>query len=559
MIVSADIEIVARDGVVLRGDIARPDGERPVPVLLQRSPYGAQRRPVSILLGLEWGPETSLVMAVGGSGLSLDSVVDAGFAVVVVDCRGTNRSDGTFQWMATEAEDGVDVVAWLKAQPWCDGTVHGFGGSYVSATQVVTALTEPESLASMSPWIALSRPDTDMVSRGGIPMYATTYNWAANRVNDARAKAGLPPREDVPLAEGIDPAPLLSEHTLAGLGARMADAPQGEHVATWLEHPTYDMYWRSVAYDEEALASLDVPGFHLGGWYDLFLGGTIRNFVAMRRGPARDDQHLVLGPWTHLDQMRRFTDAHDFGPGSTLAGGGIADAQLAFWNQHGHGVAAEIPAVRLFVMGVDEWRDYAEWPPLDTSETSLYLGDEVLTLDPEGCAGSTTVTHDPARPVPTVGGQILYGPPDFAGPHDQRPAEAHASVASFTTAPFEETFEVVGPVTLRVWVETDQTDADLHAVLTDVAPDGTSRILTDGALRLSRRDGLDRIVPCIPGEPVEVEVDLWATANAFLPGHRLRLNLAGSSFPKYVLSEGPYTLRILHDAAHPSRLVLPRS
>lgn len=556
MIVAVDVEITARDGVVLRADIARPDGSRPASVLLQRSPYGSQRRPTAAMLGIEWGPETSLVMAVGGSGLSLESVVDAGFAVVVVDCRGTNRSDGTFRWMGTEAEDGVDVVAWIKAQPWCDGTVHGFGGSYVSATQVVTALADPDSLATMSPWIALSRPDTDMVSRGGVPMYATTYNWAANRVNDARAKAGLPPREDVPLAEGIDPAPLLSQHTLAELGARMADAPQGEHVATWLEHPTYDAYWRSVAYDEDALAALEVPGFHLAGWYDLFLGGTLRNVVAMRRGPARADQHLVVGPWTHVDQTRRFTDAHDFGAGSTLIGGGVAEAQLAFWRRHAQGVEAELPPVRVFVMGVDEWRDYADWPVPGATECSLYLGDGVLTYDPPAPSEPTVVRHDPADPVPTIGGQILYGPPDFAGPRDQRPAEAHPGVASFTTAPFEETFEVVGPVTLRVWVEADAVDADLHAVLTDVAPDGTSRILTDGALRLSRREGLDRVVPCIPGEPVEVEVDLWATANAFLPGHRLRLNLAGASFPKYVSREEPVTLRIHHDAAHPSRVVV---
>ena len=561
MIVTADIDVVARDGVVLRGDVARPDGSdtRPVSVLLQRSPYGAQRTGMAALLGIPWAPETSLLLAIGGTGLTLDDVVGSGFAVVIVDCRGTNRSDGTFRWMATEADDGVDVVSWLKAQPWCDGTVHGFGGSYVSATQVVTALAEPRSLASMSPWVALSRPDTDMVSRGGVPAYATTYNWAANRVNDARAKAGLPPSEDVPLAEGIDPAPLLAHYTLPDLAARMSETAEGAHVQTWLSHPTYDDYWASVAYDEDALAALDVPAFHLGGWYDLFLGGTLRNFVAMRRGPAAADQHLVVGPWTHIDQQRRIPLPHDFGPHSTLVGGGISARQLDFWNHHGHGTPADLPPVRLFVMGADEWRDYAEWPVPGTTEAALYLTDGRLTSDPAGTSGSTLLRHDPADPVPTVGGQILYGPPDFAGPHDQRPAEAHQGVASFTTEPFSEAFEVVGPVALRLWIEADAADADLFATLTDVAPDGTSRILTDGALRLSRREGLDRVVPLVPGEPVEVEIDLWATANAFLPGHSLRVNLAGSSFPKYVLSEAPYTLRVLHDKAHPSRLVVQAS
>ena len=157
MIVTADVDIAARDGVVLRGDIARPEGsdDRPVPVLLQRSPYGAQRAGTAALLGLPDDPAISLPLAIGGSGLTLNEVVAAGFAVAVVDCRGTHRSGGTFRWMATEATGGVDVVAWLRDKRWCNGTVMGFGGSYVSATQVVTALANPSTLSSISPWVAL--------------------------------------------------------------------------------------------------------------------------------------------------------------------------------------------------------------------------------------------------------------------------------------------------------------------------------------------------------------------------------------------------------------------
>ncbi len=561
MIVTADLEIATRDGIVLRGDVGRPDDsdEVAVPVLLQRSPYGAQRSGTAALLGMPDEPWISLRLAIGGSGLTLDEVVGAGFAVVVVDCRGTHRSDGTFRWMATEATDGVDVVAWLKEQPWCDGRVLGFGGSYVSATQVVTVLADPSTLSAISPWVALSRPDTDMAGRGGIPIYASTYNWAANRVNDALVKAGLPARADIPLAEGVDPAPLLSQHTLPELAAVLATAPEGAHVADWVAHPTYDNYWRLAEYPEPALRRLTVPGFHLAGWYDLFLGGTLRNFTAMRRGPARDHQHLVIGPWIHIDQMRRIPVGHDFGPVSTLAGGGISQLQLDFWRQHGLGVPSALPPVRLFVMGVDEWRDYAEWPVPGTQELDLYLSDGMLAPNLTEASAATSIQHDPANPVPAVGGQILYGPPDFAGPHDQRPAEAHPGVVSFTTPPFAETFEVVGPVSLRCWVSADTTDADLHAVLTDVAPDGTSRILTDGALRLSRRQGLDRVSPLVPGEPVAVEIDMWATANAFLPGHALRLNLAGASFPRYVSGGEPVTLQVHHGRAFPSHLVVQLS
>jgi len=210
-------------------------------------------------------------------------------------------------------------------------------------------------------------------------------------------------------------------------------------------------------------------------------------------------------------------------------------------------------------MGADEWRDYADWPVPGTSELDLYLSDGMLASSVIEASGTTTIRHDPADPAPAVGGQILYGPPDFAGPHDQRPAEAHPGVVSFTTAPFAGTFEVLGPVSLSVWVSADAADADLHAVLTDVAPDGTSRILTDGALRLSRRHGLDKVVHLVPGEPVEVVLDLWATANAFLPGHALRLNLAGASFPRYVSGEEPVTISVHHGREFPSRLVVQLS
>jgi len=226
-----------------------------------------------------------------------------------------------------------------------------------------------------------------------------------------------------------------------------------------------------------------------------------------------------------------------------------------------------LPSVRLFVMGADEWRDYDDWPVPGAVATDAFLAEGgTLVWDTVGLSGETAVPYDPADPAPTVGGAVLFGAPDFPGAHDQRPAESHPGVISFTTAPFTDTLDVVGPISLVAWVAVDPAgsddgqpgvDADLHATLTDVAPDGTSRLLTDGAIRLSRREGLDRIVAVPVGTPVEVTVDLWATGNAVLPGHRLRLNLAGANFPRYVLSEQPVTLRVLHDAAHPSRLVVP--
>nr|WP_250648999.1 MULTISPECIES: CocE/NonD family hydrolase [unclassified Actinomyces] len=181
------------------------------------------------------------------------------------------------------------------------------------------------------------------------------------------------------------------------------------------------------------------------------------------------------------------------------------------------------------------------------------MGDEAVG------AGSTAWVHDPRDPVPTDGGQVLMGPPEAAGPHDQRAVEAREEVVSFTSPVLTEPVTILGPVRLRAWVAARATDAHLHASLTEVMEDGTSTLLTDGVLRLSGRHGLDRRDPLTPGEPVEV--DMWATGLHVSAGHRLRLNLAVSSWPRYAVCDPDggrgVEMRVLHDAEHPSTLLLP--
>lgn len=545
------------DGTVLRADVARPADGRPAPVLLSRTPYAAMARSYAAGTPMASAPALLTHLQLAGTGLSVPQVVEAGFAVVAQACRGTERSDGVFRCNDDEASDGRATAAWLRAQPWCDGTVHGFGGSYVSQTQMRTCLGETPSLDTLSPWVAPSTFYDDLAGRGGVPTSGLTASWALNRVNDARAR------------DGLEPLPPASD--AAALVEVLALYPGGRHVLDWQQHPLWDEYWDAFAYPAEALASLDRPAFHLAGWYDVFLGGTLRNFEQMRRGPASDRQVLIAGPWTHIDQVGRVPLAHDFGPASTLAGGGIDALQLAFWRWHsGFGADQDLPVVRLFVMGADEWRDYPDWPVPGAVDRPAYLRpDGVLGWDrPAAAACATGWVHDPGDPVPTCGGQILVDgmPVDadgtcFSGPLDQRPVEARADVVSFTTAPLAEPVEVIGPVRLRAWVAVDAAEADLHATLTDVAPDGTSRILTDGVRRLSLRESFRERTPVVPGEPVEVEVDLWATANRFEVGHRIRLNLAASNAPRYDVSDPdggrPVRLSVLHEAAHPSHVVLP--
>lgn len=531
------VEVPMTDGTVLRAHVARPASSdaAPVPVMLFRTPYLAGLR-ASALLDPEVDddrPDVVPWLTVDSYGQRLEDLLAAGFAVAVQACRGTGESDGVFRWMVDEYTDGADTARWFAAQPWCAGVLGG-GASYVSATQFATALADPDALVALSPWVAPSDIAEDMGGRGGVRAFAPTVGWAVNRVTDAAAKAGQPAPANLPAASLTALAP-------KEWAERLATHPQSAHATGWLTDApgAFD----AGTYPADRLRSLDVPAFHVAGWYDVFCGGSLRNYMLMRQGPAREHQHLVIGPWHHADQQGRLPGPVDFGPDATLAGGGIDRLQFDFWRRHGQGADVELPRVRLFVMGENAWRDVADWPVPDAVGVRFALGLGTLSRDGER-GGVTTWRHDPGNPVPTTGGQILMGPPTDAGPHDQRPVEARNDVMSFSSPPLSEALVVVGPARARLWVSSDAATVDLHASLTDVAPDGYSRILTDGVLRIEVGDG----------QPVAVDLELWPTANAFLPGHRLRLNVAASNWPRYVLNPQAQTVTLHHDAEHPSTL-----
>ena len=564
------LEVPAPDGTILRADVVRPDDDRPHPVLLMRCPYlGAWRPMIAAAAGAD-PDEPGLMAAVVGmqASVGLDRAVEEGFAVVAQACRGTDISEGGFRFYADEADDGVATREALAALPWCDGRVLTFGQSYVSTTQLTAALASTGHLAAMAPWVAPSTYDDDLAMRGGILLEGPTYEWARQQVRTGLAHDGEPdaPREALP--ESVeDFAPFLRRVGIAAAARALARAHSaGSHVADWLAHPLHDAYWESVAYPREGLAGLDVPALHLAGWYDLFLGGTLRSYRAMASGPAGDRQRLVIGPWTHLTFDGR--PAGRSFPGGGTRELGLGELTLDFWKASlGDAAAASrLPRdpVRVYIMGADRWIDLPAWPAPDGVATAWRLADDGDLLAPgdeRTAAGSTSWTHDPADPVPTEGGQMLMGPAENAGPHDQRRIEARDDVAVFTGPVLTEPVTVLGPVRLRARVAADAEDAHLHAGLTEVLPDGTSVLLTDGALRLSARGGPDRLDLLAPDEPVEVEIDMWATGVHVPAGHRLRLDLAGSCWPRYAVADpadgAPVRLTVLHDAEHPSELVLP--
>jgi putative CocE/NonD family hydrolase len=321
---------------------------------------------------------------------------------------------------------------------------------------------------------------------------------------------------------------------------------------------------------------VQVPALNVGGWYDIFLGGTIANFQALHAQgtPAK----LVIGPWTHFNQGAPIGE-RNFGFGSQA---GLIDLRsdlgsLQFrWFDHwlkGHdtGLLAEAP-ITLFVMGANVWRDEHEWPLARAVATPWYLHahGELSPARPRDEAPDR-YDYDPAQPVPTVGGPLVMPPEYPAGPYDQRPIEERGDVLVYTSAPLEHAIEVTGPITVRLWAVSSAPDTDFVARLTDVFPDGRSFNLTDGIVRARYRGFGRGQAPSLiaPGQPYEYEIDLWATSNVFQRGHKIRLQITSSCFPRW--DRNPNTghpfgadaelrvaqQQILHDADHPSHVVLP--
>ncbi len=570
------LRTVMPDGVTLLTDVARPNdsASRPVPLLLARTPYLLGGRLTLKLMGRDVErPGAMAEMFELQTDVSVERAVAAGFAVGVQACRGTDRSDGTFRFYRDEASDGVATRRALAALPWCDGSVLTFGHSYVTTTQFTAALADADGVAAMTPWVAPSTYDDDLAMRGGVLLEGPGYEWARLRVTDGRVRDGLPEvPDDVLPMDVFESAPLLRELGIAEFADRLAEAhPAGAHLAEWVRHPLRDEYWEGLAYSEASLRGLDVPALHVSGWYDVFQGGTLRNYRLMRQGVASEGQRLVIGPWTHINRTG------DLGglvlPRAKPVDAGLDVLQLDFWRASlgDAAAAARLPAgrARVYLLGLNRWVDLPDWPVPDAEPTRWALGRDadagagVLLPEPGAAAGeaSTGFVHDPADPVPTCGGPMLLGLPHNAGPLDQQEVERRADVVTFTGPTLDAPLAVVGPVRLRVWVSADAPDAHLHATLADVAPDGRSTILTDGVLRLSGRRGLDRRDPLTPGEPEEVEIDLWATGNVFLPGHAIRLDLAGSNWPRYSVSDPaggrPVEITLHHDAGHRSVLTLP--
>ena len=571
LIIDKDVPVPMRDGTVLRADVYRPATAGKYPVILQRTPYNK-----ALLAGVI---------------LMLDVVRTAseGYAVVIQDTRGRYASEGEFYAFRDDITDGYDSVEWCAAQAWSDGQVGMYGASYVGATQWLAALSAPPHLKAIFPLITASDYHEGWTYQGGAFALGFNASWTLARLapdTAARLARTQPDGSEKlgALIGAIDRLPQLFQHLPLTDFPLLAEA--APYFYDWLAHPDDDDYWARWNIEAQH-GAIRVPACNVGGWHDIFLGGTLRNYVGMReRGgtpQARQGQKLIIGPWYHTLPLGNVVGDVDFGFASHSL---VADLDglhikwFDYWLKGKPNGLLDEPPVRLFSMGANTWRTENEWPLARTRYTKHYLhsagranslgGDGLLSPDAPGGEPADVYVSDPRDPVPTRGGAVTGWPAAMpGGAFDQRQIEDRADVLVYTSPVLERDLEVTGPLSVTLYAATSAVDTDFTAKLVDVAPDGYARNLSDGIIRGRYRESKTRAKPLTPGEVYEYTIDLWATSNVFKAGHRIRLEIASSNFPRFdrnpqtgqAAAEAgrlePALQRVFHDELRPSHIVLP--
>ncbi|GCE19880.1 CocE/NonD family hydrolase [Dictyobacter kobayashii] len=573
-----DVPAQMRDGVTLRANIYRPAGEGQWPVLLTRLPYGKDLP--------------------GAAGV-LDAVQAArrGYVVIVQDTRGRFASEGEWSPMRNEALDGVDTIAWAAQLPYSTGEVGMFGASYFGFTQWSAAVHQPPALKTLVPYITWNDPLNGVTFRGGALEFGTTASWQLAMGANVLMRRQLLERDPAQLgidlytwAKAIDS---LGSEGYWHLPLKEFAPLKYKDIAPAFYEVFDEPMSRELTEPMTILgkhAQVTVPTFNIGGWYDIFLQDTLENFRIMHQEgstPEAQQSKLLIGPWTHGGSSNPVGEKN-FGfaamPGLINLQSDIMSMQLR-WFDHflkgqDTGMLFEAP-IKLFVMGANIWRDEHEWPLARAVETRYYLhsagqantldGDGLLSPDVPESEQPDTYNYDPANPVMTRGGALLMTPEFPGGVFDQRPTEQRSDVLVYTTPVLTQDIEVTGPILVHLWATSSAVDTDFVARLVDVYPDGYAQNLTDGIVRARYRDFAAGAEPTLiePGQAYEYVIDLWATSNVFKQGHRIRLDITSSNFPRW--DRNPNTghdfgadselaiaqQTILHDAAHPSFVALP--
>ena len=541
------------DGLTSYTDVYRPASTEPLPALVISTPYDKE-------------------VAESNVGFAHPSwFARQGYIVVAHDTRGRFKSEGTFNPFFHERKDIASVIEWAAELDGCDGQVATYGFSYPGLNQLLAAQEQPAPLQAIAPCFTGGSPYREWFYWQGAFALAFAASWANYLALDTAARRG-------------------DDATLAGLGAALANAPQwywalpvnayppladgqAPYFFDWVGHPSFDDFWREVEVDHSLI---EQPGLHVGGWYDVFIRGTVRNFAEMTAA-GHAPQKLVIGPWHHMPWKPLGGESADAGP--IL----VDDWHLRFWNETLKGESSGVfdAPVSAYVMG-DGWHEADAWPPSATTPTDWYLhsqgqatssfGDGTLSTTPPEAKLPDVYTSVAANPAMSMGGHsccIEHLAP--MGPADQSERETTRLVLVYSSAVMEEELLLLGDVSLSLFASSSATDTDFCARLCRVDEAGVSTNVSEGIVRARFRESLTEPTLIEPGRVYEYTIDLGPVGVRFAPGERIRASVSSSDFPLYdrnLNTGGPLyaepasaevlaTQSVLHDAEHPSRISLP--
>ncbi|PJE27009.1 hypothetical protein SAMN06297129_3201 [Pseudooceanicola antarcticus] len=572
VVVHRNVMVAMRDGVRLATDVYRPAGAdggadpAPRPVIFERTPYdkaGTPRTELSVARPTSYSrPELAI------------KLVAEGYVVIWQDCRGRYDSEGSFTKYLNEAEDGYDSMVWIAEQDFGNGRVGTMGLSYDAHVQMAMACLNPPGLACMAVDSGgFSNAFTCGIRQGGaLEMKQAT--WAYNRAMEAPLAAAEPAVLGAIEAEDLAGWMTRTPWTKGRSPVRW-DPDYEDYLLDQWQHGTFDDFWKKTGIWAAGYYHdfPKIPIIFMSSWYDAYVQTTLENYTGLK-GDAARPLTMIMGPWTHGNRSRRVFGDVDFGPHATFDGQ-VDEDWLAFrvkffarWlKDQDQGASLRDERVHLFVMGggsgrktpeghLDHgghWIEASDWPIPEAEALRLYPSPD-MSLSESPAAGEMGYAYDPADPVPTIGGSLTSGEPIFEGgafdqTEDARffgctnpglPLIARRDVLSFQTAPLAEDLLVAGPVTIRLKVSTDAPDTDFTAKLVDVYPPspdyprGYAMNITDGIFRVRYRKGYECPELVAPDEGAfEITITPFATVNLFKAGHRLRLDISSSNFPKY--------------------------
>jgi putative CocE/NonD family hydrolase len=531
-----------RDGVELSADVYRPDAAGRFPVILSRTPYNKN-----------------------GSGTLNQGryFASRGFVYVAMDVRGRGDSDGKFVAYRNDGIDGYDAIEWCAQQSWSTGKVGTIGGSYNGRIQWLTAIHQPPHLTTMIALVTPSDPFVEWPTGVPLPMDISWYHYTAGHV-----------------LQNMDAIDWTKVHKHLPLYTMDESANRpNPYWKEMVDHARLDDWWEPLRYQNK-YDRVNVPVLHVSGWYDDEQIGTPLNFIGMTtKGPSeqtRRSQKLLMGPWPHAVNSTSRLGEVDFGPTAVIDLNGYQLRWFDYWLKGiDNGVMREQP-VRVFVMGDNSWTDESEWPIARTKWTKYFFhskgcanslfGDGTLSTEEPVVEPTDNYTYDPSRPVPFI------TEPSFAqigGPDDYRAVERRDDILVYSSEPLGEDIEICGPIRVQLYAASSARDTDLMAKLIDVWPNGYAQRLIDGMVRARFRDGMEKPSLIEPGRVYTYNIDCWNTCQTFKKGHRIRIEISSSAFPKYDrnLNTGEALgkttemqtaeQKIFHDREHPSHVVLP--